>query len=246
MDLLDLEPAPRSTGGVAGARSRGRRMAALAGLVLAAAVTVAGCDGGGKSASDAVSGSAQPTAGATPAPGSPSSPASSDAPATPAAPATTAPVTPPPADPSATAPDPRPSNTAQPPAPAATPPGNGIAVGEPPPNGSGAGPAVRPAITYRVDGNRLTVWFYGGVCERYALKADESKPGRVDVRVTVAAPVPAGQVCAELAKRQTVAAELKQPLAGRAVTDVATGQPVPLEADPYAGPDPATPDVAGR
>ncbi|MFD0278420.1 hypothetical protein ACFVHB_31545 [Kitasatospora sp. NPDC127111] len=244
MDLLDLEPAPRSTGGAPGARSRGRRMAALAGLVLAAAVTVAGCDGSGKSASEASSGSAQPTAGASASPGSPSSPATPAGPAT-TAPAT-APVTPPPADPSATAPDPRPSNTAQPPAPPATPPGNGIAIGEPPPNGQGPAPAVRPAITYRVDGNRLTVWFYGGVCERYALKADESKPGRVDVRVAVAAPVPAGQVCAELAKRQTVTAELKQPLAGRAVTDVATGQPVPLEGDPHVGPDPATPDVGGQ
>lgn len=244
MDLLDLEPMPRHTGGVPARRSRGRRTVALAGLVLAAAVTVAGCDGGGKSASDAASGSAQPvsasaTPSATASPGGPSSAAA------PSAGATT-PVTPPPADPSAGTPDPRPSSTAQPPAPPADPPGNGIAVGEPAPTGQGSGAAVHPAVTYRVDGNKLTVWFYGGVCERYALKADESKPGRVDVKVTLAAPVPAGQVCAELAKRQTVSAELKQPLAGRAVTDLATGQPVPLEADPHVGPDPATPDVSGK
>ncbi len=105
---------------------------------------------------------------------------------------------------------------------------------------------MHPAITYRVDGNKLTVWFYGGICQRYALKADESKAGRVDIRVTTAAPVPAGQACADLAKRQTVAADLKQPLQGRAVTDVATGQEVPLEADAKIGPDPVVPDVPGN
>ncbi|WP_406197859.1 hypothetical protein OH807_13045 [Kitasatospora sp. NBC_01560] len=239
MDLLGLEPMSRRSGGAPAGRSRGRRAAALAGLVLAAAVTVAGCDGGGKTASDAAT--SQPSAGAASAPGSPGA----------TTPPATAPVTPPPADPSASTPDPRPtgpvpSGPALTPTPAPTPPREGIAVGEPDPNGASAGSAVHPAITYRVDGNRLTVWFYGGICERYALKADESKPGRVDVRVAVAAPVPAGQSCAELAKRQTVTADLKQPLAGRAVTDLATGQPVPLEADPHVGPDPATPDVSGR
>lgn len=97
-----------------------------------------------------------------------------------------------------------------------------------------------------MDGSKLTVWFYGGICEKYALKADESKPGRVDVRVAVAAPMPAGQACAELAKRQTVTAELKQPLMGRAVTDLATGQPVPLESDPHVGPDPVGPEISGQ
>ncbi|MFB7613934.1 hypothetical protein [Kitasatospora sp. NPDC056181] len=246
MDLLDLEPTPRRTGGAPAVRSRGRRAAALAGLVLAAAVTVAGCDGSGKSASDAATGSAQPAAAAvTPSSGSSSSPSS---PAAPSA-AATAPATPPSSGPSTFTPGPGPSSTAQPAdpqPPSASPPGNGIAVGEPDPNGQGAGKAVRPAISYRADGNKLTVWFYGGVCERYALKADESKPGRVDVRVTLAAPVPAGQACAELAKRQTVSVDLKQPLAGRGVSDLATGQEVPLETDPHVGPDPATPDVSGR
>ncbi|MCG6493225.1 hypothetical protein [Kitasatospora sp. A2-31] len=246
MDLTDLEPMPRRTSGARADRPRGRRTAAVAALVLAAAVAVAGCDGdGGKSAAESATRSSTASA---------STAASPTAPASPAAPSASAPVAPPSADPSVTAPDPRPASPtpgsvppvpALTPTPAPTPPREGIAVGEPDPNGK---PAVRPAITYRVDGNRLTVWFYGGICERYALKADESKPGRVDVRVTLAAPMPAGQSCAELAKRQTVAADLKQPLAGRTVFDASNGQAVPLETDAAAGPNPdgAGPDVAGR
>ncbi|MER7706202.1 hypothetical protein ABTX81_25320 [Kitasatospora sp. NPDC097605] len=236
---MDLETMPRRSGRV--------RATALAALALAAAAVLAGCGDGATAGSDAApsgaerssaSASASATASTDPAPGAPV------APATPSAPA---PVTTPPADPSATAPDPRPTGPESTPTPAPTPPGaggNGIAVGEPPPNGSGNGSPVHPAITYRADGSRLTVWFYGGVCQRYALKADESKPGRVDVRVT-AAPAPAGQDCVALAQRQTVTADLKQPLRGRTVTDLATGQEVPLEADPKIGPDPVVPDVPG-
>ncbi|MED7950972.1 hypothetical protein ACFVYP_35245 [Kitasatospora sp. NPDC058201] len=241
---MDLETMPR--------RSGRARAVTLAGLVLAAATVLAGCGDGAKSGSDAAaSGTAAPSASAPapPAAGTAETPsAPGSAPASPSAPA---PVTTPPADPTATTPDPRPASpppaTTTPapaltPTPAQTPPGgNGIAVGEPPPNGS----QVHPAITYRVDGNRLTVWFYGGICQRYALKADESHPGRVDIRVTVAAPVPAGQACADLAKRQTVVSDLKQPLQGRTVTDLATGREVPLEADPHVGAEPVGPEIAG-
>ncbi|MFB8237204.1 hypothetical protein ACFC58_11700 [Kitasatospora purpeofusca] len=248
---MDLESMPR--------RSGRARATALAGLALAAVVVLAGCDGGTKAASDTAPGSGERASASTSAsPGAATGSADPAGTATTSAPSAPAPVTTPPVDPTATTPDPRPASPApatKPPAPptaptpAPTPPGsggNGIAVGEPPPNGSGSGSPVHPAITYRVDGNKLTVWFYGGICQRYALKADESKPGRVDVRVTTAAPVPAGQACAELAKRQTVTADLKQPLQGRAVTDLATGQEVPLEADAKIGPDPVVPDVPGN
>ncbi|MER7753427.1 hypothetical protein [Kitasatospora sp. NPDC097643] len=240
---MDLETMPR----------RGRRAVALAGLVLAAVVTVAGCDGDGKAASDSAKAgaTATATASATPSPeaptasGTPTGSSSASPTADPTAGASTAPDQP------GTAPKPTLSSPAtvppaprQPPAsPPATPPGNGIAVGEPDPNGVGA----RPAVTYRVDGsNKLTVYFYGGVCQKYALKADESHAGRVDVRIVVAEPVQPGQVCTALAKRQTVTADLRQPLAGRTVTDQSNGQEVPLEGDPHMGPDPVTPDVAGR
>ncbi|MFF8768831.1 hypothetical protein [Kitasatospora sp. NPDC015120] len=243
---MDLETMPR--------RSGRARATALAGLALAMVTVLAGCGGGAEAHSDAApSGTERAAASASAAPdpaATAPAPAATSVPSAPADPAAPAPVTTPPADPSATAPDPRPAATgpALTPTPAPTPPGaggNGIAVGEPAPNGPGSGSPVHPAVTYRVDGTRLTVWFYGGVCQRYALKADESKPGRVDIRVTTAAPVPAGEDCVALAQRQTVAAELKEPLRGRTVTDVATGQEVPLEADPQAGPDPAAPDVPG-
>ncbi|MFF1786663.1 hypothetical protein ACFVX9_09360 [Kitasatospora sp. NPDC058243] len=235
---MDLETMPR----------RGRRAVALAGLALAAVVTVAGCNGDGKTSSDAAAGGAATTSAGASA--SPEAPASSGAPS---APAPTAPA----ASPSATSDQPGqtpPTKWAPTPASPApgqpstagsggTPPGPGIAVGEPDPAGSGA----RPAVSYRVDGsNGLTVYFFGGVCQKYALKADESHPGRVDVRIVVAAPVQPGQVCNALAKRQSVTADLRSPLAGRTVTDQSSGQNVPLEADPHMGPDPVTPDVAGQ
>ncbi|MFB6888479.1 hypothetical protein ACFCX4_04085 [Kitasatospora sp. NPDC056327] len=248
---MDLETMPR--------RSGRARATAAAGLALAAALALAGCGGGTESGSDRATAGAEraPASSASASPGASAGTTDPGSPATTAAPSAPAPVTTPPDDPAAPTPDPRPTGPGptagatgpgQTPVPAQTPPGsgdNGIAVGEPAPNGSGTGGQVHPAITYRVDGSRLTVWFYGGVCQRYALKADESRPGRVDVRVTTAAPVPAGQACADLARRQTVTAELKQPLQGRAVTDLATGQAVPLEADAKAGPDPAVPDVPG-
>ncbi|WP_380284802.1 hypothetical protein [Kitasatospora purpeofusca] len=242
---MDLETMPRRSGRV--------RATALAGLALAVVAVLAGCGSGTKAGADAVPAGAEPTPSASGSPGA----ATGAGQATASVPSAPASVTPPPSDPSATAPDPRPATPgaatrapvpALTPTPAPTPPGaggNGIAVGEPAPNGSGNGSAVHPAVTYRADGSHLTVWFYGGVCERYALKADESKPGRVDIRVTTAAPVPAGQDCIAVAERQTVAADLKQPLQGRAVTDLATGREVPLEADPQIGPDPAAPDIPG-
>ncbi|MFI2611116.1 hypothetical protein [Kitasatospora sp. NPDC018619] len=220
---MDLETTPR----------RGRRTVALAGLALAAAVTLAGCgSGGAKPASDAAaSGTPGTTAPASPSPAAPTGSGSPGS-AQPAQPPTG--FTPTPASPAPGQPAP------------ATPPGNGIAVGEPDPNGSGA--PARPTVGYRVDGTtKLTVYFFGGVCTSYALKADESQPGRVDVLIVPGPPtVQPGQVCNALAKRQSVSADLRAPLAGRTVVDRTSGQEVPLEGDPRIGPDPVSPDVAGK
>ncbi|MFF3003201.1 hypothetical protein ACFVTF_10375 [Kitasatospora sp. NPDC057940] len=232
---MDLETMPR----------RGRRAVALAGLALAAVVTVAGCNGDGKTSSDsAAAGAATTSAGASTSPEAPASSGAPSAPAPTASPSATSdqPGQTPPTKwaPTAASPAPGQPSTA---GSGGTPPGPGIAVGEPDPAGSGA----RPAVSYRVDGsNGLTVYFFGGVCQKYALKADESHAGRVDVRIVVAAPVQPGQVCNALAKRQSVSADLRSPLAGRTVTDQSSGQNVPLEADPHMGPDPVTPDVAGQ
>ncbi|GAA3002701.1 hypothetical protein GCM10010519_38590 [Streptomyces lactacystinicus] len=221
---------------------RGRRAVALAGLALAAVMTVAGCGGGGKPASDAAaSGSAAASASESASPQAPTDSASpSSAAPTGSSPGASQPARPPggftptPASPAPGQPAP------------GTPPGNGIAVGEPNPNGSGA--PVRPPVAYRVDGTtKLTVYFFGGVCTTYTLKADESQPGRVDVLVVPGPPtVQPGQVCNALAKRQSVSADLRSPLAGRTVVDRTSGQELPLEGDPHMGPDPVSPDVAGR
>lgn len=97
------------------------------------------------------------------------------------------------------------------PTPAETRPG--IAVGEPDPSGRLAG------SQYRVDGLRLSVTFYGGICEKYGLKLDESKPGTVLAKVVVTEPQKAGMECAALAKQQEVSADLKsQWAAGRSST----------------------------
>ncbi|MFD5468301.1 hypothetical protein ACFWIQ_36645 [Kitasatospora sp. NPDC127059] len=226
---MDLETMPR----------RGRRTVALAVAALAAVVTLAGCNGDGKSSGDSASSSATAAASASPsASGSPQAPTDSGSPsagATPAAPPTG--WSPTPAEP---APG-RPSG-------AATPPTNGIAPGEPDPAGNGKpNPGGRPPIGYRVDGNKLTVYFFGGVCTKYALKADESQQGQVGVQVVPGPPaVQPGQVCTALAKRQSVSADLRSPLAGRTVVDRSSNQDVPLEGDSHMGPDPVTPDGPAR
>ncbi|MEU9041146.1 MULTISPECIES: hypothetical protein [unclassified Kitasatospora] len=229
---MDLETMPR----------RGRRAMALAGLALAAVVTVAGCNGDGKSASDsATSGAATGSASASASPQAPTpSGDPSAAPTGSPAGAGTPPQTPPTGF-SPTLGSPAPGQATP-----GTPPVNGIAPGEPNPNGSAA--PARPPVAYRVDGTtKLTVYFFGGVCTKYALKADESQPGRVDVTVVSGPPtVGPGQVCNALAKRQSVSADLRSPLTGRTVVDKTSGQELPLDAEPHSGPDPVTPDVAGQ
>lgn len=130
-------------------------------------------------------------------------------------------------------PDPRPSSPPKPsaePTPAETRPG--IAVGEPDPSGKLVG------SSYRVDGLRLSVTFYGGICEKYGLKLDESKPGTVVAKVVVTEPQKAGTDCVALAKQQEVSADLKAQLGGRTVFDQVTSRELPRSQgpDPVGGP----------
>ncbi|MER5865575.1 hypothetical protein [Kitasatospora sp. NPDC002040] len=136
-----------------------------------------------------------------------------------------------PSDPAASpsSPMPKPSMPKTSPEPTpTTPPAPGIAVGEPDPSGK------LPASSYWVNGQRLTVVFYGGICEKYGLKLDESKPGTVLAKVVVTEPVQPGTSCAAVAKQQEVAADLKAPLDGRTVFDQGTMQKL----TPVPGPDP--------
>ncbi|MFC8449142.1 hypothetical protein [Kitasatospora sp. NPDC057223] len=185
-------------------RWRGRRLAVLAGMLLTLAA-VAGCASGGTSA-----------VGGAPAKMAP--PAALPSTSQPAAPATT-----PPQSPAASAPPAAGSKPATSPAPK----GPGIAPGEPAPV-----PGGPQTISYRADGNRLTVWFSAGICEKYGLKADESRAGQVGVRIVVTTPIPPGQVCAAVAEKQSATVDLAKPLAGRTVLDTAGGTEVPLETAP--------------
>ncbi|PBC72066.1 hypothetical protein BX265_6682 [Streptomyces sp. TLI_235] len=108
----------------------------------------------------------------------------------------------------------------------------GIAVGEPTPT-----VASLPAVSYTVEGGtHLTVWFYGGVCEEYALRANEEAPGLVRVRVVVDKPAPRGKECPALAKKESVSAELAQPLGDRKVIDMTSGSGLTMTGDVPGGP----------
>ncbi|MDH6575081.1 hypothetical protein [Kitasatospora sp. MAP5-34] len=115
------------------------------------------------------------------------------------------------------------------PGPPVSPSSPGVASGEP-------APVKLPAIGYQSQGNTLTVYFYGGTCDTYGLKADESKAGQVGVRVVITQTAPIGRECPALVKRNAVSAQLSHPLAGRKVVDLATGQDVPNDPGPIGGP----------
>ncbi|MGK4583697.1 hypothetical protein [Kitasatospora sp. HPMI-4] len=114
-------------------------------------------------------------------------------------------------------------------APGGSPSNPGIAVGEP-------APVKLPALAYQAQDDQLMVWFYGGACDKYGLKADESKQGEVDVRVVVTQTAPRGQACPALVRRNSVTAKLSHPLAGRTVVDAATGQTLSMDPPPIGGP----------
>ncbi|GAA2226059.1 MULTISPECIES: hypothetical protein [Kitasatospora] len=196
-----------SAAAVRSVRGRVRRRAtALAGLVLAVG-TVAACGPSGSGGgSDAATGSSASPTVSSAAP-SPSGTTSTPS---------TGPTTSATADPST-------------PAPGGSPGNPGIAPGEP-------APVKLPALAYQVQDDQLTVWFYGGVCDKYGLKTDESKQGEVDVRVVVTQTAPRGQACPALAKRNSVTAKLSRPLAGRSVVDLGTGQTLSMDPPPIGGP----------
>ncbi|MFJ1702217.1 hypothetical protein [Kitasatospora sp. NPDC088346] len=188
------------------AARRRRAAAALAGLMLSVGALAACAEGG-------------PTA---------SSPGPASGSAAPGSTGPTASASPSPSDSASAAPstDPRPSTA--PPSASAAPTIPGIAVGEPDPT------APRfPVTGYRVDGGtKLVVSFYGGVCDRYGLKAEEATPGVIRVRVVITEPAPKGQACAALAKPTDVSAQLDKPYHGEAVLDLATGEQVQPVGEP--------------
>ncbi|PYC72949.1 hypothetical protein C7C46_25515 [Streptomyces tateyamensis] len=206
------------------AHRRTRRTLAAAALLLSVSTAVSACGGGSGSkasiaatvspssgASATAGGSADPAApgqSASPAPGNGSTPGAG-APSAGSTPGGSAPLKP----------------TTAPPAGGATPPDN--------PND----PQQRLKPTgYLTQGNQLTVFFFGGTCEKYGLKLNETKAGQVGVDVVVTQPARVGEMCPALVKSDSVVADLSQPLQGRSVVSLRDGSNVPLETAPNGGP----------
>lgn len=115
------------------------------------------------------------------------------------------------------------------------------AGGSPTPSASGSvnpgGPAsgISPSpgqqvfhgLGYTSNGDQLTVKFYAGICEKYGLDADQSKPGEVLVRIVVTTPAPSGRPCPMVITEQSVSANLGSPLDQRSVIDASTGKALP-------------------
>jgi hypothetical protein len=94
--------------------------------------------------------------------------------------------------------------------------------------------ALKPE-SYLTSGNQLTVFFTGGVCDKYALKLNE-RSDSVGVDVVISQPAPSGQECPALSKRQSVVGTLSQPLNGRPVVSLRDNSPVPKESMAQGGP----------
>ncbi|MFC5642471.1 MULTISPECIES: hypothetical protein [Kitasatospora] len=108
----------------------------------------------------------------------------------------------------------------------------GIAVGEPTPT-----PVKIPATGYRLESpTTLTVYFYGGVCDKYGLRVEEDTPPVVKVRVVITQTAPRGQACPAIVKGQQVTATLSKPMTGGAVIDLATGEQLPPATEAAGGP----------
>ncbi|MFF7631857.1 hypothetical protein ACFZB9_01700 [Kitasatospora sp. NPDC008050] len=229
-EQLHHRAAPRSNGPL----GRRRRTLAAAALLLSLAATVSACNSDGStkntaassSAGSSATGSPSSSAGASPSPSGSAGTSATPAPgsAQPSAPAgggtSSAPIKPAPSSPA--------PGQSQPTAPSgATPPATTPLPVDPQAQ-------LKPA-NYLTKGNQLTVFFFGGVCDKYGLKADESKAGQVTVQVVITQKPPAGQICPDLVKQQSVTTDLAQPLQGRKVVS-ATGADVPLESVPNGGP----------
>ncbi|MFI9718662.1 hypothetical protein ACIHFE_03265 [Streptomyces sp. NPDC052396] len=99
-----------------------------------------------------------------------------------------------------------------------------------PGGGSSRPPEVTPmrVESYGVDGRRLTLRFWGGVCADYSASAQESAAAAL-VRVTGVRQRPE-RPCVLMAKRFEQVVKLDRPLDGRKVVDAETGEPVPERA----------------
>lgn len=107
-----------------------------------------------------------------------------------------------------------------PPAPRPEPSGTPGTPGTP-----GTGKAPRQVESYSLDGKILTARFWGGVCSKYTVEAEESGT-QVKLKV-VETPIEPGRVCILIAKELTGTVTLDQPVGDRQVVDAASGERVP-------------------
>ncbi|OKK08284.1 hypothetical protein AMK26_04520 [Streptomyces sp. CB03234] len=107
-----------------------------------------------------------------------------------------------------------PKHVAPAPAPAPTTPGT-----------PGTGKAPRQVESYSLDGKILTARFWGGVCSKYTVEAEQSGT-QVKLKV-VETPIEPGRVCILIAKELTGTVTLDEPLGDRQVVDAASGERVP-------------------
>ncbi|MEU5423827.1 hypothetical protein ACH4UT_08200 [Streptomyces sp. NPDC020799] len=94
----------------------------------------------------------------------------------------------------------------------------------PPATGTPRTTAVR-VYAYDQDGKNLVLHFWGGVCDNYAVSAEQSSDA-VTVKVTGTEKQP-GRMCVMMAERFDRTVTLDSPLDGRKVVDAVTGEPVP-------------------
>ncbi|MFI1796030.1 hypothetical protein ACH427_01535 [Streptomyces sp. NPDC020379] len=94
----------------------------------------------------------------------------------------------------------------------------------PPATGTPRTTAVR-VFGYDQDGTKLVLHFWGGVCDTYAVSAEQSSDA-VTVKVTGTEKQP-GRMCVMMAERFDRTVTLDRPLDGRKVVDAVTGETVP-------------------
>lgn len=103
----------------------------------------------------------------------------------------------------------------------------GPSSGTSPSTGTGSG-QVDDIVSYSVSGKTLTVRFWGGVCESYAVSAEESAS---QVKLTIKSKrLHPGRPCILIAKLIEKKVELDKPLGDRKVVDARTGRAVPKRA----------------
>ncbi|GAA2078899.1 membrane protein [Streptomyces albiaxialis] len=92
--------------------------------------------------------------------------------------------------------------------------------------GGGSGGGSQAVNSYEADGKKLKLTFWGGVCDTYEAKADESG-SKVKITLTSKPKDPEKKVCVKIAKRMTTEVTLDKALGDRKVVDARDGDVVP-------------------